>query len=378
MITSELIQRGGSKLEITRLLIEKGFKHVPESVFLYAGQNLGTVKSEVESLLRKGRVICRGSHPNDYHGFVDVVPTTKNITSFTQLEKAVKEAEEFMQKPEVKRYSELNDGQPYEPVVHFLIQQQSKASHIGQVIEHPHRHKYQSSFLGNALYLNNKYDCPLIINFYLKKASVFGTWEGLREQLERHAQRLLSEIVPEMKFLGVLDDGWAQNIEFSLEDELIFQARPFKKFQKPVRFKIELGKTPHLSFNEVLGITPKTGISLPCVQRESDSDHLITDNSGKDLGERHKAYALHVFRDKMERKSSNLEMIFQNMHIYYSNIRLWYALGHAHYRFMKKAEYSFFDGLKENDDGREILSKKYHTYISNGKEGVIVPTEYLK
>ncbi len=181
-----------------------------------------------------------------------------------------------------------------------------------------------------------------------------------------------------MKSLGVLDNEWAQNIEFSLEDGLIFQARPFKKFQKPARFKIELGKVPHRSFNEVLGITPKTGISLPCVQRKSDSDHLITDNSGEDIGKNHEAYALHVFRNQMERKSSNLEMIFRNMQVYYSDIRLWFALGHAHYRFMKKAEYSFFGGFAKDCEKISISNKDYYTYISNGIEGVIVPTEYLK
>jgi len=371
MITQEKINRGGSKLEITRALIEKDFKHVPESIFLYSGQDLSSIKHDFEKLLRKGLVICKGSHPNDYHGFVDVVPTRRNIESFSELEKAVKYAEEFMQKPEVRSYSELNDGQSYNPAIHFLIQQQSESQFLGQLLEHPHKKK---DIFGNFYDVNDIGGVPSIVSSSSGEVNIAGCD---KKELGKAPKKLINEIIPEMKSLDILNRKWSQNYEVS-GDGLILQARPFKKFKKPKKWKIRLGDLPHFSFWECFGITQKTGINLPNIVKSFGihNDIDIKDN---------KKYALTIEDDFMSRCSTSLNVKFENLVAYCTKQYLQMTLRHAHYRLMKKAQYSFFRGIGykngECDMGmkrKEILNEDNLTFFSNGKEGAIVPTKYLK
>ena len=48
------IDRGGSKLEISRALLESGFSRMPRSVFLYAGESIGSKEVEIKDLLQMG------------------------------------------------------------------------------------------------------------------------------------------------------------------------------------------------------------------------------------------------------------------------------------------------------------------------------------
>ena len=64
MISDAIIQRGGSKLEITRAVIESGLKiPVPRSAWLYYGQDIGSLRGSFNDMRKP--VIVRGSHPND-------------------------------------------------------------------------------------------------------------------------------------------------------------------------------------------------------------------------------------------------------------------------------------------------------------------------
>ncbi|MBS3136984.1 hypothetical protein J4232_01000 [Candidatus Woesearchaeota archaeon] len=94
MISEAEIQHGGSKLEITRALLEAGYGSqksgipIQRSTFWYNG-------SDVEPLLKKFRrmkkpIIVRGSHPTDYHWGIDVFTTVKGISTEAELENAVR------------------------------------------------------------------------------------------------------------------------------------------------------------------------------------------------------------------------------------------------------------------------------------------------
>src|SRR3989338_11113035 len=103
MITPQLIQRGGSKLEITRALLEAGIDMpIPRSTWKYYGQSLDSILPEFNKM--KKPVIVRGSHPNDYHGFIDVIPTVRDVETVQELEIAIKRIEEEIESEDVKKH----------------------------------------------------------------------------------------------------------------------------------------------------------------------------------------------------------------------------------------------------------------------------------
>src|SRR3989338_3680674 len=132
MITPQLIQRGGSKLEITRALLEAGIDMpIPRSTWKYYGQSLDSILPEFNKM--KKPVIVRGSHPNDYHGFIDVIPTVRDVETVQGLERAVKKIESRMYDPTVKAHCD-DWGQPYSPEVHILLQEQSPSPVFGSML----------------------------------------------------------------------------------------------------------------------------------------------------------------------------------------------------------------------------------------------------
>ena len=90
MLTQELIDRGGSKLETTRLIVEQDLLPVPDSVWKYYGDPLDPLFSRVQAMLKRGLVIVRGSHSSDYHWSIDAVDTVRNVDSISALEQAIK------------------------------------------------------------------------------------------------------------------------------------------------------------------------------------------------------------------------------------------------------------------------------------------------
>jgi hypothetical protein len=363
MITQEIIDRGGSKLEITRALVEADFKYVPESTFLYAGQDMGSIEKDIQRMLRNDwKIICRGSHPNDYHGFVDVVPTTKDITSVNQLEKAVKEAEEYMQGDNIRRYSELNDGQPYQPIVHFLIQQQSDSQYVGQALEHPHKNET----LVNVLNLDDLYDNLTIMKLYGADPHLIDDDFPEEESLKK----LFLEIIPEVKELGILDPNYSQNYEFSVEDTMFFQARPFKRFGECVEFEIDPNRKGCINANSI-GITSPEGITLPQISRTTDYRRIL--GAYNDEAVEHE-YALTLDQITGCRKSMPVENIFSKMKVFYTKSDMIFCLGHAAYRFMKKADISIFGGYSRGLEKDEILANDKLTFISDGSRALILPS----
>src|SRR3989339_215015 len=125
MITEEKIKRGGSKLEITREVLEGRLDiPVPISAWRYYGDDLAPLVNAFQGM--KKPVIVRGSHPNDYHGFVDVVPTIRDVVSIPELEKAVRIIEDEVKSEDVRIHCE-DWKQPFTPEVHILMQEQSRS-----------------------------------------------------------------------------------------------------------------------------------------------------------------------------------------------------------------------------------------------------------
>jgi len=139
MISQNIIRRGGSKLEITRALIERNVGiPVPVSTWKYYGQDLDSIRRDFESMRKP--VIVRGSHRNDYEGFIDVVPTYRNVNDFRELENAVRYIEGATESDDVRVHCEDWD-QPYTPKVHILVQEQSRSAIVGSMLRHPHDRK---------------------------------------------------------------------------------------------------------------------------------------------------------------------------------------------------------------------------------------------
>lgn len=135
MLTQKLIDQGGSKLEATRLFLERGLKiPIPESTWHYHGQSLDNVRKEFNRLRKP--VIVRGSDKYDWHGRIGVLPTIRDVHSFLDLEEAVRECENFMLRDDFKRFAD-DEGLGYTEEVHQLIQEQSPSNIVGSMIRHP-------------------------------------------------------------------------------------------------------------------------------------------------------------------------------------------------------------------------------------------------
>jgi hypothetical protein len=380
MITQEQISRGGSKLEITRALMEKGFPYIPDSTFLYAGQDLSSIERDVQRMLRNdGRVIVRGSNPADYHGAVGVFPTDLNITSISQVERCIRAAQEYMKKPEVKRYIELNDRQAFVPELHFLIQRQAKLRSRGQLLEHPHCDYVYGGVLdgpSNRLF-TQQMD---LIKGELETTGAFPEIDI--DVFRRYEERIYFEILPALKEVGVLDESFAHNFEIGLEDGLIFQARPFKKFQEPVEHKLDFSQIPHVCWRGnykrmrgIFGITDEEGIDLINVSLPTQQELFNFQYYGDNFNAGDEDYSLYLPFDSVH-QSSSIDFIFSNMRAALLPSPVYDCLTHNIYRFMKKAELVVTGNLFRRRE--DMLKEERMTYFADGKSITIVPTRYLE
>jgi hypothetical protein len=202
MITQETINRGGSKLEFTRAIIERRLAvPVPVSAWRYCGQDLSILRKDFDAM--KKPVIVRGSHPNDYHGFIDVVPTERDVKEWSQLEFSVRRIErQIQQNPDVRIHCE-DWGQPYIPEVHILLQEQSPSQYIGSMIRHPHTREihiewYDISDKGLVKNCADTIENNLIVNDV----------SPLEEVTEGEIKEII-EMYKALESTGLLDPEWS-------------------------------------------------------------------------------------------------------------------------------------------------------------------------
>ncbi len=360
MITPEVINRGGSKLEITRALIESGADiPIPRSTWKYYGQNLDSILPEFERM--KKPVIVRGSHKNDYQGFIDVIPTIKDVHNIRQLEDAVKYIEQIMLIPDVKVHCE-DWKQDYTPEVHILLQEQSPSSSIGSMIRHPHTRRVHIEYmnLGNS---NKKY------------ANVTENGEIENNILSESEEKIkqMVDIYKKLEATGLLNETYSHHVEFGIDPLSFFQARAFKKYEPAKDFEIpdsEYEVTIHS--RECFGITPPEGISLPFF-----CSHYEINPQKADITQ---PYGLVVYGRFEESPPRGIK--FGNIMAFCSPHTDAGYLFHGNYRMMKKSRFSLSD--------RASLGLEFHRckflfaeqgeefrVFSNGEHMKVIPLRYL-
>lgn len=373
MISQNLIERGGSKLEITRALLEGEVDiPIPYSTWKYYGQSLDSILSEVQKMPTPW--IVRGSHRNDYHGLIDIVPTVRGISTLSGLENAVKLIEGETASQDFKAHCE-DWKQPYTPEVHILIQSQSKSPIVGSMLRHPHDRKQlriECNELGDKSGVSHS------------KIGIFGDFHpNSHLKIGDDEIKKLIEMYEKLENSGVIDAEWAHQVEFGLGPLMFYQARPFKKFQ-PATKNLDydfLDSLPHIRSEESFGIAPKEGIDVTFVVR--DIPNLLGSSLTMDLPISEQ-YGLIVMG--ASRNSPPTGKKFGNLFVFCSSCHDFSYLFHGNYRLMKKADYSLID-IAVKKEGNLNFKPFYETvdlsdfkdskFFSDGRSGFIIPKKYL-
>jgi len=378
MISRELIQRGGSKLELTRAILEEGIDvPVPSSAWLYAGQALSSIRPAFERMRKP--VILRGSHPNDYDGFVDVVPTTTGIQRFEQVEDAVRRAEERMRQDDVKIHCE-DWGQPYSPEVHFLIQEEGSPVK-GSMIRHPHdRTQMRIQWVDTSKSRMEQMRMWIHVLGYgggLDDMSLVTSNMSKEEALE------IIGVYETVEMSGLLDDGYSHQVEFGLDPLMFYQARPFKPFMETDEFRLPSLDCPHLSSFESFGLTPPDGVEIEFTIMSSD-DLCREDPKHGSRGYGLILYGLYPMEDLTIPVGRRLG----ELAVYCSPCGGNGYLSHGNYKPMKKADVTLIathlegGGLASRSIA-DIMGPHYFEnfresrVFSNGRRAIIVPSKFM-
>jgi hypothetical protein len=378
MISDELIQRGGSKLEITRAIIESGLNiPVPNSAYLYYGQKIGSLFNYFNDM--KKPVIVRGSHPNDYQGFIDVVPTKRDVNTWEELEEAVKYIYRTMKSEDVKIHAE-DWGQVHSPEVHILLQEQV-TNIVGSMIRHPHDGSFRIQYYNINNRADFKRECiSNADNRYgkLRHASILNelTQDARNLILDEDLMQLIS-IYELLEKSGIVDQSYSQLMEFGLKPFSFFQGNPFKKFEAVKNFEIPFieidSGIPYMSTMDCFGITPPEGIDLKFISVDSHGLHKMNKYKSDEYGL--------ILTEKINSTPRTRQRL-GNL-VCYCTPSYYDYLMHHEYRFMKRANYSFTHSLFYNFKNCSVYHLEdmkvfEHSRIySNGKKGIIIPTKFI-
>jgi hypothetical protein len=376
MISRNLIERGGSKLEITRALVERDIGvPVPVSTWRYYDQSIDSIGRDFERMRKP--VIVRGSHANDYDGFIDVIPTYRDIHDFRELEEAVRNIERVTESDAVRVHCD-DWGQPYTPEVHILVQEQSPSPILGSMIRHPHdrsqlRIQYydvsdDSSWRAPVSHATkDRYDG------FRHKSHIDVTDQEIMELIEMYER---------LEASGIVDEETSQQMEFGLRPLLFFQSRQFRRFEPAKGFDIpwsfELDH-PYMTGHDFFGITPEDGIELPFIPA-SCSDVLWYESDPITQKQR---YGL-ILADKLN-ESPPTGKRFGKLAMFCSPCQEFNYLFHNNFRLMRMADYSVVDfmapGVKKTGllyyNKEDLDEFRRSRLFSNGNHGIIIPTKYL-
>lgn len=372
MITQEIINRGGSKLEITRAIIEQGLDiPVPVSAWRYYDDNLAPLITSFQKMRKP--VIVRGSHPNDYHGFIDVVPTIRDINTTSDLEKAVKTIEGRMRDEDVKTHCE-DWQQEFSPEVHILMQEQSPSPITGGMLRHPHR---EGGYFIQYRDLTDNGPCRFPCSYAMINLDCGAFYSGGMDKRSDEELRGALEMFKKLEESGILEKEWAYQVEFGFDPLLFFQARPFKRMQPAQDFKVpysekQLGIYSHCSF----GITPKEGVELDFLFSSPDELEYSPSRTNSKIDSIEGKAGLIQTRKFHPGGSSSIDLKLKNLVCFCSPCVSYDFLFHENYRFMKKAEISMTEAHIPSLHSVHLYDlptfKRARVY-SNGFSGAIIP-----
>lgn len=379
MITAEKIKRGGSKLEITREILESGLDiPVPVSAWRYYGNDLAPLESAFQKM--KKPVIVRGSHQNDYHGFIDVVPTIREVNTLPELGKAVKIIESGVQSQDVQIH--CGDWQqPFTPEVHILMQEQSPSPLNGSMLRHPHKQAgYYLQYRDITDNGPSRYPCSYIVQGIVYDDYFhFFSWLELPNEKKMAKQGI--EMFKKLEACGVLEKDLAYQVEFGLDPLLFFQARPFKRLQSAQDFKIPMDLNQlAITSSDVFGITSEEGVELDCLIY--DEQNLRTRGWGRDFNKERAqikgGFGLIQIQKFQHLYSSPINLKLGDLSFYRSPCQAYDFLFHENYRFMKKADISFADTFVTGQGDRSSSYYQFGDFkkvrvISNGNKGIAIP-----
>ena len=382
MNINDLVQRGGSKLEMTRAIIDWGFEReipVPRSVFKYYGQPLDAVLKQVAPLQRP--LIVRGSHPNDWEGFIDVIPTIKNVTTHQELEAAIKKIEDAMKQEDVKIHCQ-DWNQQYSPEAHILIQEQIPLYFIGSMVRHPHTGSLLLEYRDPGYYgLTEGVGGAVAFRRFGENPISVGEWIS---SMNEESLKGLCTMYEAFERSGLVSSDWTYQVEFGVTAErsiFFFQARVFKKKEPAKKFQVPTFYGQSIPFivssdgdDSCFGITPQEGIELDVFDAwPGDIERINPSFAFKEYG---------LLSGRKIETSVPINRRLGQMRLFCGgdNPHNWQS--HAAYRLVKRAEYAMVVGVSDQVMviNEELLSKERFqaTYISNGRESVLVPSKYLK
>ena len=409
LLTEELIARGGTKLEATRFIVERGISGipVPRSTWHYEGDQLSRIRSEFEEM--KKPVIARGSNVADLRWGIDVYRTIENIKSWSDLETAVQRIHQ--QGKEESMISHCHDGNaPYDPQVHVLIQEQSLSPFVGTMMRHPNKPweillewwNRKTNDFWSAQYSNSKDPGRLFFKEYHSDMDDH-PHSVTTDELEG-AVRLFQRV----ENAGLLDPAVSHVVEFGLRPLQFYQLKLFKMLDAQPRTSDEIGvdklneyykhfelptfddpSIPIIRAREVFGRSPKGGISVPFHTTYSVS------NLPKDEL-RDNPYGLAVL-GKIRTTSSHQTRL-GNLQVLCSANKLMESstgyihdfLSHGHYRLMAKAGITLVhtmirlsgQWIGRNQTSYDLESGHFSEFkdgarvYASGGSAVIVPEKY--
>ena len=381
----DYIQKWGGKIGGHLYLRDiGGFEEfLPEADFLEPEQSFESVKSKrryMESWMSDHkfadglRMIVRGSHPNDHEGLVDVIQSRGDIRTRKDVEDAIKVIRWEANQPKVFSYNKF-EGQPYDGRIRIQISDQLSDVYIakegvaikGSVVEHPH--KRETYIVEVAIPTVSKYrilervvvegenivHCMTDGNVadLSQLDSMFDSGE-YKKVIDLYTLVKFSEFVPEDTSFQ-MEFGHTRTPKKGKSNAQFFQARPFKKFEKPPYRLGNHDKSGYMCF----GITPEEGIVLPL--------GVLGEYNDTEIMRITEPYALLILYN-----SRSMDLSFQprHMHSYLAFGPRSASLEHNHFRWIRKAEVSVLD----REQTRALDGKKIRI-ISNGINSIVEKIE---
>lgn len=287
-LTSIPIEQGGGKLEVSKKLAEEGFP-VPRSQYIYYPDL--EKKFLVLAAFRQLRkpVIVRGSHANDWEGYIDVLPTKRDVSTEDQLFRAIKDIKRRATEKDLEIHA-ADWNQHFTPEVHILLQEQSSSPLSGSMLRHPHvLDRVDVNYVDRVKYSDNcsRYRPTFsLIRRNGRGGDIYHGGVDNVETLSKHEINRIFEIYEAIENSGFFDKNWVYQMEIGLKPFMIYQLRPFKPKEPFQDFEVPITideSYPSLRSNLNFGITPPTGIELSIFNRRFGGSSLRFSRYGKTI-----------------------------------------------------------------------------------------------
>lgn len=379
-LTSVPIEQGGGKLEVSRKLAEEGFP-VPKSAYLYYSdlERRNLVRAAFKQLRKP--VIVRGSHANDWEGYIDVLPTRRDVVTEDQLFDGIKEIKQCAASKELEIHSR-DWGQPFTAEVHVLLQEQSPSPLSGSMLRHPHvLDEVHVNYVDRVKYANHDSISKPTFSF-IRKDNRVGIYHGgvHSHPISKGEIDRIFETYAAIEKSGFFRPEWVYQMEIGLDPFMIYQLRPFKKKEPAKDFKVPFTINedfPSLRSDLCFGITPSVGIELSLLIMNPVDFYLSFSGDNK-------PYSLLLTDKQLGTVPTTVQI--KNLVAYFSRARTHSYLEHGEFRFLRRARYSFLNWYSTNVS-ESGLWKYYANDLevfresrlwSNGNSAVLIPAEYAK